>query len=42
MEFTAIIMHITTQQMIGIFLLLHAVRVRLVIAACVGKLKGQG
>ena len=42
MEFMVIIMHITTQQMKGIFLLLDAVRVILEIAACAGKLKGTG
>jgi len=39
MEFMVIIMHITTQQMKGISLLLDAVRVILEIAACAGKLK---
>ena len=39
MEFMVIIMHITTQQMKGIFLLRDAVRVILETAACAGKLK---
>lgn len=39
MEFMVIIMHITTQQMKRISLLLDAVRVILEIAACAGKLK---
>lgn len=37
MEFEVITMHITTQQMKGMFLLLDAVRVIAEIAACVGK-----
>ena len=39
MEFVAIIMHITTQQMKGILILLHAVGKILKTAACAGELK---
>ena len=39
MEFVAIIMHITTQQMKGILILLHAVGKILQTAACAGELK---
>ena len=39
MEFVAIITHITTQQMKGILILLHAVGMILKTAACAGGLK---
>ena len=39
MGFMVIIMHIMTQQMKGIFLLLLAVGVKVEIAACAGELK---